>query len=154
MFIARSRLQNAKALKERYDYFAPSELGFKIEGLSYKHFVPNGTNAVFIALGSKRGGIFYPRFPGLISRPVNLRVHRMPLRRLLERERDAQRRGFVIQPPGEHDRTRQARRAGEAARDADCRMPSHVRDDQAGAAGCGRDKDVPLRHQLVHVAHQ
>ena len=34
-------------------------------------------------------------------------MHRVPLRRFLKRERDAQRRRFVIQTAGEHDRLRQ-----------------------------------------------
>src|SRR5205814_10068200 len=50
------------------------------------------------------------------SSPINFRVHRVPLGRLLERQSDAQRRGFVIQSTREHDRSWEARRARETAR--------------------------------------
>ena len=46
-------------------------------------------------------------------------MHRVPLRRLLERQRHAQRRGFVVKAASEHDRSRQARRARETAGNAD-----------------------------------
>src|SRR6266542_3267642 len=41
------------------------------------------------------------------SSPINFRMHGMPLRRLFESQRDAQRRGFIIEAAREHDRLRQ-----------------------------------------------
>ena len=49
-------------------------------------------------------------------------MHRVPLRRLLKRQRDAQRRCFVVQAAGEHDRSRQTWRARETAGNTDRRM--------------------------------
>ena len=85
--------------------------------------------------------------------PIDFRMHRVPLRGLLECQRDAQRRRFIVQAAGEHDRAWQAWRARETAGDANGWMARQISDDQACAAGRGRNKNVPLRHQLIHLAH-
>ena len=71
------------------------------------------------------------------SRLIHLRMHRVPVRRLLKRERHPQWRGFVVQAAREHDRPRQARRSGKATGNANRRMTGQVCDDQAAAAGRG-----------------
>src|SRR5581483_7799093 len=67
----------------------------------------------------------------LLLRPIDFRMHRVPLGRLLERQSDTERRGFVIQAAGEHDRARQTRRSGKSARDAHRRMTGEICDDEA-----------------------
>src|SRR5712691_10122087 len=57
-----------------------------------------------------------------LSSPINFRVHCVPFGGLLESQSDAQRRGFVVKSARKHDRSRQARRARETARDANRRM--------------------------------
>ena len=63
-------------------------------------------------------------------------MHGVPLGRLFERQRDAQRRGFVVQAAGEHDCARQARRTREAAGNANRRVAGQVSNDQTRALGC------------------
>lgn len=76
----------------------------------------------------------------------------MPIRRALVSQSHAQRRGFVIQIPREHNRLRQI--VDESAGGDDRRVTGQIGDQQAGAARGGRDENIPLRHQGVHLSHE
>src|SRR2546421_9887954 len=69
---------------------------------------------VQITLSLFSGGLRYASTTGYYlaalraaSSPINFRMHRVPARRFLKRQGDAQRRRFVIQTAGEHDCLRQ-----------------------------------------------
>ena len=64
-------------------------------------------------------------------------MHCVPLRRLLESQSDAQRRGFVVESAGKHNRSREARRTRETARNANRRVSGQICYQQARAAGRG-----------------
>ena len=76
----------------------------------------------------------------------------MPFCRALVSQRHAQRRGFVVEIASEHDRLRQV--VDESAGSDDRRVAGQIRDQQTGAARSGRNEDIPLRHQRVHLPHQ
>ena len=57
---------------------------------------------------------------------IQFRVHRVPLRRALEGQRDTERRTFVVQPAREHNCLRQV--VDETAGHDSCRMPGQVCD--------------------------
>ena len=69
---------------------------------------------------------------------IQIRMRRMPFRRAFVSQGHAQRRGFVVEIAGEHDRLRQA--VNESARSDDSRVAGQVRDQEAGATWGGRDE--------------
>ena len=79
-------------------------------------------------------------------------MHRVPLRRSLERKRHSQGRHLVVDTSCKHDRHRQI--VHKAARQHNRRMSGQIRHQQTGASRRRTNKHIPLRHQLLHLMHQ